>query len=165
MLMGIDIRFCSKQGERERERTKKRAVKYSGTIFAPVGTCPSSLLLLLPRLLPSLCHGEELWRYGTTRLRPYFTRVESQSARCCSEVCASHCGVKGQLIHSHQLLGPGGEGDGDSQLRAVHPLDFQSDVFPIRYNPPASHYTRVHDDIIFTVLLHYIMTKSFYFVS
>ena len=23
MLMGIDIRFCSKQGERERERTKK----------------------------------------------------------------------------------------------------------------------------------------------
>ena len=156
---------ANREKGKEREN-KKRAVKNSGTIFSPVGTCPSSLLLLLPRLLPSLCHaGEELWRYGTTRLRPYFTRVESQSARCCSEVCASHCGVKGQLIHSHQLLGPGGEGDGDSQLRAVHPLDFQSDIFPIRYNPPASHYTRVHDDIIFTVLLHYIMTKSLYFVS
>ena len=118
-----------------------------------MGACPSNLLLLLPRFLPSLCHaGEELGRHGATRSRPYFTRVESQSARCCSEVCASHCGVKGQLIHRHQLLGPGGEGDGDCQLRAIHPLDFQSDIFPVRYNPPASHYTRVHDDIIFTVL-------------
>ena len=101
-----------------------------------MGTCSSSLL---PGLLPSLCRTacDKNWGGGTTKLCPYFTRAESQSAGCCSEVCAGHCRVKGQLIHSHQLLGPGGEGDSDCQLGAIHPLYFQSDIFPIRYNPPA----------------------------